>query len=645
MATFTERLELLIDAKTGGAISGLKAVSAETKTMGVEQTKATGITGRMEAGLGKLGISSEAAGMALKAGVVAGAAAAGYAMLKFAKDSVSATVEVESSVLALQRATGATAETSSKLIAITDDYGISAEAATKSFAKLSVNIANHKQALADDGIEIVKNRAGQIDFEKTLLNVADAYEKSGGGAEGLKIATDAFGKTGKDLIPILEKGRAGIKAMFDAVPDKQIFGQKDLANAEDYKLAMDNLNDAVHELQYTLGKALIPILTDVANTLATVTRTAVGADDAIKGLTGVSAIESFGKSLTLGFSLVGSLGDALGLGAKQHNEYADAAQKSAEANKKVADLATAGKKGTEEYRDAQKEARNAADELGGAQRRVASAMEDTVPAADKAKSKIEEAAKANMELLDATTANANAQLGLEGALLNVESALAAADKTNADATATDLDRREAQLRLEQSVLAVAAAAATQYSSQVKLAGGTENAYDKAQAQIAALEDLKRKFPQLEGPINDHIWELGKIPNDKTTTAHFDDNEARWRMANYSWQLDQLPSSVRTSIFADIFGGVPPHGASGALVSRPTLALIGEAGPEAVIPLNRMPGARPVPDMSGTGAGDGGGALTVNLVLDGRVLGQASVDFINRQASRGPGPLVSNATAA
>ncbi len=38
----------------------------------------------------------------------------------------------------------------------------------------------------------------------------------------------------------------------------------------------------------------------------------------------------------------------------------------------------------------------------------------------------------------------------------------------------------------------------------------------------------------------------------------------------------------------------PQGASGGIVRRPTLAIIGEAGPEAVVPLNRTPGSSPLP---------------------------------------------------
>lgn len=44
----------------------------------------------------------------------------------------------------------------------------------------------------------------------------------------------------------------------------------------------------------------------------------------------------------------------------------------------------------------------------------------------------------------------------------------------------------------------------------------------------------------------------------------------------------------------------PKGATGGIVTRPTLALIGEAGPEAVVPLNRTPGSSPLPGGMGGG---------------------------------------------
>jgi phage-related protein len=54
------------------------------------------------------------------------------------------------------------------------------------------------------------------------------------------------------------------------------------------------------------------------------------------------------------------------------------------------------------------------------------------------------------------------------------------------------------------------------------------------------------------------------------------------------------------------------GAEGAIVTRPTIALIGEAGPEALIPLHKMPGSSPVPDLSGTSGTSSKNDITINV---------------------------------
>jgi hypothetical protein len=74
----------------------------------------------------------------------------------------------------------------------------------------------------------------------------------------------------------------------------------------------------------------------------------------------------------------------------------------------------------------------------------------------------------------------------------------------------------------------------------------------------------------------------------------------------------------------------PKGATGGIVTRPTLALIGEAGPEAVIPLNRTPGSSPL----------GMGGITINvqagLVSTPDQIGQQIIEAIqNAQRRSGP----------
>jgi SLT domain-containing protein len=72
------------------------------------------------------------------------------------------------------------------------------------------------------------------------------------------------------------------------------------------------------------------------------------------------------------------------------------------------------------------------------------------------------------------------------------------------------------------------------------------------------------------------------------------------------------------------------GATGGIVTRPTVALIGEAGPEAVIPLNKTPGSSPLP----TGASSDGARiinLTVNAGMgaDGARIGNMIIETIKQ----------------
>ena len=74
------------------------------------------------------------------------------------------------------------------------------------------------------------------------------------------------------------------------------------------------------------------------------------------------------------------------------------------------------------------------------------------------------------------------------------------------------------------------------------------------------------------------------------------------------------------------------GATGAIVTQPTVALIGEV-PEILTPLNQAPGASPLPGTSG--GGDGRPIrLEVPLKIDGRVIARAVLPDLQKKVKRG-----------
>jgi hypothetical protein len=93
-------------------------------------------------------------------------------------------------------------------------------------------------------------------------------------------------------------------------------------------------------------------------------------------------------------------------------------------------------------------------------------------------------------------------------------------------------------------------------------------------------------------------------------------------------IDVLVNERVNNIVASV-GGIPKM-ADGGIVNKPTLALIGEAGPEAVVPLSKM------------NAG-GGGDVNINVtggLATSAEIGQAITNAL-RAYSRSAGPLALN----
>lgn len=263
----TERLAIVLETVGGKAAAGeFEKLANASKGL----ASSTGKAGGGLAGLGSQlqGLVTGPAGLSALTGV---AAAAASGLVAFATNAVATWTELGQQVIAFQRASGATAEQSSALIAAFDDVGISAETGSKAIFQLGKRLGENGSKLAGFGVVAAKDARGNTDLAATLKGVADAYRRTADPAQRAELLTAAFGKTGQDLIPILERGSAGIDALFAGAADTgQIFTQQDLQRVEDYRIAMDNLDDAVREVSLNAGQSLVPALADTADAFATV---------------------------------------------------------------------------------------------------------------------------------------------------------------------------------------------------------------------------------------------------------------------------------------------------------------------------------------------------------------------------------------
>lgn len=146
----------------------------------------------------------------------------------------------------------------------------------------------------------------------------------------------------------------------------------------------------------------------------------------------------------------------------------------------------------------------------------------------------------------------------------------AADDYYADLVSGEMSAEEARSGL----IGLAQQAQVTAVEWARLNGAQDGSAESARLQIEMLENLQETFPGLRDDLQDYIDKLREIPLTINTQI--------------TWTAPKGFASGNTSVAT---GAV---GASGGIVTRPTWSLIGEAGPEAVVPLNQMPGASPLP---------------------------------------------------
>jgi hypothetical protein len=303
----TERLSIVLETTGAGAAArDFQKVAAS----------AEGLGGKMKA------VGGQMKGT-LAGAVPALAAAAGAGLVAFAANAVQAFQDGALAALNLQRAIGGTIEDASRLVAAFDDMGISAEVGTKAMFQMARRVGESSEKLRGHGIVVARDAQGNANLTQTLLNVASAYNATSDPAKRAQILMDTFGKSGQAMIPILEQDAEGIRALFaEAAKSGQVFSPEDAKTAEDLRIAVDGLHDAMGELSLTAGRELTPAVTGLTN----------AAKDSIPWL---SRIAGFGAWL---FGLDGSFedtADSASTLARQLKEGADAAALDAD---KIAEL-------------------------------------------------------------------------------------------------------------------------------------------------------------------------------------------------------------------------------------------------------------------------------------------------------------------
>ena len=604
MATVTERLELLITGDARDAVAALRQAGGAATTL---DDGVTGTTSKMS----KLGAMSGVVGDHFKANIGMYSVAAVGALTAAAVASIKEFTDLAGKVRDFSRATGLGAEQSSRLVAVFDDLEISQEAANTGFFRFARGLESGSVNLSKYGAEVVRSKDGNLDMYRTLLSVSDAYSSTTDAGARAQLVQEAFGRGGLALIPILEQGRDGIREMYNAVPDRQILSDEQVMSARKFELAMDDLNDSMMELKVAAGSELVPQLATLASTIASVVRVTGDASQDADGLGGIlmDVAKKAYYAMNPFHGLVAAIDNVFG-GDDKVDKLTEAQTRYNEALAKVNELSDAGVKKGQELRAAK-------EELATAEDKVLNITERRTAAQQTAIDKDREAFQATYDLM-------LQKLGLEGAEISLERAILRYNQVNADSTSTDLDKKEALLNATNATLNYA-------KQQVELDGVTIDS-EAGQKKMADILNYIAGTLDPNNPLVKNLQtyadKLGGIPEEIRTrfTLELNTAEINRQIASLGLSNEEL-----ALMFGPDFRFPIPEGATGGIVNRPTVALIGEAGPEAVIPLSRVPGNQPLPAM---GFG-GGGSITIPLVVDGRVLAEVTASELNRAG----GPLI------
>jgi hypothetical protein len=126
--------------------------------------------------------------------------------------------------------------------------------------------------------------------EQVLLEVADRFAHMENGAVKSALAVKLFGKSGLDLIPFLNQGKAGIQAMMEEARTLGIvMSEKDAQAANEFNDGLKRLQTSVRAIVLDLGTKLIPVLIQLAELVTTImTRGRANVlDEMLKGWAGL----------------------------------------------------------------------------------------------------------------------------------------------------------------------------------------------------------------------------------------------------------------------------------------------------------------------------------------------------------------------
>lgn len=229
------------------------------------------LTREVSSAIAKVQTATAASTSRFTRGLQAGFVALGVVAVAAISKGISATVEWAGEVRTLQRVTGQSAEQASTLAFAAEKLGVGVDKMNIGFGLLSKNIVNGTANMEKYGIVTRDAQGAILPFDDVLGNVIDKFQALPEGPQQAAFAMNVFGRSGRNLIPILKLGRDGLAELREeAEKAGLVMSQDDLDASKELGIAQRELADSVKGAAISLGKSFVPAATAVVKVLTSV---------------------------------------------------------------------------------------------------------------------------------------------------------------------------------------------------------------------------------------------------------------------------------------------------------------------------------------------------------------------------------------
>lgn len=228
-----------------------------------------------------------------------GGALAGLGIAAFGAASVDAFANLTTGVLKMQRATGGSVEDVSRLRFALQQTGVNVDTFARSAGILDKNLVKAKESSA--GIADMSKSLGTNFLDATgkikpltelLPKIGDTFKNMGNGPEKTALAMKLFGRAGAEMLPFLNKGKAGIDELM-ASADKfgLVIGPDAVAKLAAYRVAQREMQASTEGLKVAIGQDLMPAFTSLEKSTVSLLAVFNGLPGGVKSATlGVTAL-------------------------------------------------------------------------------------------------------------------------------------------------------------------------------------------------------------------------------------------------------------------------------------------------------------------------------------------------------------------